>query len=92
MADYEIFYDQFKDFWLRENPDWIKKRKDKLRILLKNRKSYFGGSDSPYYTKQLTHYYVWGELIRPKNRIDKNRIKLKERILCIPWNNEKELI
>lgn len=92
MAKYEVYYDEFKDLWLREDCDWIDNRKKILKKILKNREEYYRrGLGSAHYKQQLTRYFVYGELLRYPDLIVNEKIGSNDRILCVPWTTKEEL-
>jgi hypothetical protein len=92
MAKFDVYYDEFNDLWLRDDPEWVKDRKKFLKKFLKNIEQYYKGSlGDANYKQQFVHYFVYGELLRYPDQIIKDFRGYYEMLLCIPWSNQEEL-
>lgn len=91
MAKYNVVYDEFKDLWLRDDPEWVENRKKLFKKVLKNKEEYRRGKDEALYTQQFKHYFVYGELLKYPDLVVKNAINGMNRLLCVPWCNREEL-
>lgn len=92
MANYDVYYDEFKDLWLRDDPVWVSERKNKWQKILSNMETYHRRSlgDKNYLT-QLKHYFLYGQHLMYTDKIVRNFIGSRERIICVPWVLEREL-
>jgi len=92
VANYEVYYDEFEDLWLRDNQEWLEARRDLWGKVRKNIEDYFGaGFNDGNHKEQLTQYFIYGRRIRYEGKLIRDFIQGIERLLCVPWESEEQL-